>query len=50
MFSVDVTDIRVKLDRNNLPEFKLDFDSNIVLGLPKLLNFEVEVEVTGMCA
>ena len=43
----DVTDIRVLLDRNNLPEFKLDFDNNIVLGMPKLMHLEVEVEVDG---
>ena len=35
------------LDRNNLPEFKLDFDNNIVLGMPKLMHLEVEVEVDG---
>ena len=35
------------LDRNNLPAFKLDFDNNIVLGMPKLMHLEVEVEVNG---
>ena len=43
----DVTDIRVLLDRNNLPEFKLDFDKSIELGIPKLIHLEVEVEVDG---
>ena len=43
----DATDIRVKLDRNNLPEFKLDFDNNIILGMPKLLHLEVEIDVSG---